>query len=98
MPIDVTLMASRARFVAVHYHIFKNAGTTVERILDREFPGCFAKLHGPSADATLDAEDLAAFLDDHPNIQAVTSHHLRYPAPVLRNIVVFDCCFLRHPL
>jgi len=98
MPIDVTLMAPKTRFVVVHYHIFKNAGTTVERILEREFPGCFASIHGPTADAVLDAQDLEMFLADHPGIQAVTSHHLRYPAPIIRNTVVFDCCFLRHPL
>ena len=98
MPLDITVMARKMRFVVVHYHIFKNAGTTVERILEREFPGCFARIHGPAADATLDAEDLASFLNDHPSVKAVTSHHLRYPAPVMRNAVVFDCCFLRHPL
>ena len=98
MPVDVTLIARKMRFVVVHYHIFKNAGTTVERILDREFPGDFARLHGPTADCTLDSEDLASFLEDHPTIQAVTSHHLRYPAPSLRNVVIFDCCFLRDPL
>jgi hypothetical protein len=86
------------RFVVVHYHIFKNAGTTVEQILEREFPGCFALLHGPTADATLDAQDLDCFLRDHPNVKAVSSHHLRYPAPVMRDTIVFDCCFLRHPL
>jgi hypothetical protein len=91
-------MARKMRFVVVHYHIFKNAGSTVERILEREFPGGFARIHGPTPDATLDAEDLASFLDDHPGVRAVTSHHLRYPAPAMRNIVVFDCCFLRHPL
>lgn len=98
MPIDVTLMARNMRFVVVHYHIFKNAGTTLERILEREFPENFARLHGPTADATLDAEDLAAFLKDHPSVRAVTSHHLRYPVPSMRNTVIFDCCFLRHPL
>lgn len=86
------------RFVVVHYHIFKNAGTSVERVLEREFPGAFARLHGPLPDATLDADDLAAFLKDHPAVQAVTSHHLRYPLPVLRQTVLFDCCFVRHPL
>jgi hypothetical protein len=91
-------MARGMRFVVVHYHIFKNAGSTVERILEREFPGSFARIHGPSADATLDAHDLELFLNDHPNVKAVTSHHLRYPAPVMRDAVVFDCCFLRHPL
>jgi hypothetical protein len=98
MAIDVKIMARKMRFVVVHYHIFKNAGTSVERILEREFPGGFARLHGPTADSTLDAEDLEVFLDENPTIQAVTSHHLRYPAPSLRNAVIFDCCFLRHPL
>jgi hypothetical protein len=98
MPINVTLMAKSMRFVVVHYHVFKNAGTTVENILEREFPEKFAKLHGPGPEATLDGEDLAAFLKDHPNVKAVSSHHLRYPTPLLRNIVIFDCCFLRHPL
>lgn len=82
----------------VHYHIFKNAGSTVEYILEREFPGCFARLHGPSPESTLDGETLASFLADHPGVRAVTSHHLRYPLPVIRNTVVFDCCFIRHPL
>jgi hypothetical protein len=91
-------MAKNMRFVIVHYHIFKNAGSTLERILEREFPGSFARLHGPLPEATLDEEDLAAFLKDHPNVKAVTSHHLRYPAPAIRNTVIFDCCFLRHPL
>ncbi len=98
MPIDITVMARQMRFVVVHYHIFKNAGSTVERIFEREFPGSFARIHGPSADATLDARDLESFLNDHPNVKAVTSHHLRYPAPVMRDAVIFDCCFLRHPL
>ncbi len=98
MSIDVTVMARKMRFVVVHYHIFKNAGTTVERVLEREFAGRFARIHGPTPDAVLDAEDLTAFLNDHPNVQAITSHHLRYPVPQMRNVVIFDCCFLRHPL
>ena len=98
MPIDVTLLAAKTRFVVVHYHIFKNGGSTVEHILNREFPGSFARLHGPTSDAVLDGENLAVFLKEHPGVDAVTSHHLRYPLPVIRNTVLFDCCFLRHPL
>ena len=99
MPTNITLLTSRTNFVVVHYHIFKNAGSSVEHVLEREFPGAFARLHGSSADSTLDARDLGAFLADHPNVRAVTSHHLRYPLPPsTRNLVIFDCCFLRHPL
>ncbi len=98
MAIDVTLMAAPTRFVVAHLHIFKNAGSTIEHILEREFPASFARLHGPNPESTLEADDLAAFLRDHPGVQAVTSHHLRYPLPTIPRTVFFDCCFLRHPL
>jgi hypothetical protein len=86
------------RYVIVHYHIFKNGGSTIESILGREFPGAFATLHGPSAQSVLDGRDLIQFLRQNPEISAVSSHHLRYPKPEARGIVLFDCCFLRHPL
>ena len=86
------------RYVVVHYHIFKNGGTTIETILEREFGDGFATLHGPDADATLTGSDLAEFLQAYPNIAAVSSHHLRYPKPNIPHVVLFDCCFVRHPL
>jgi hypothetical protein len=86
------------RFVLVHYHLFKNAGTTVESILEREFPERFATLHGSHPDSVLDGRQLAAFLREHPEISAVSSHHLRYPLPLSRRTILFDCFFLRHPL
>jgi hypothetical protein len=86
------------RFVLVHYHLFKNGGTTLESILEREFPERFATLHGCHRDSVLDGKHLAVFLRQHPEISAVSSHHLRYPLPVIRRTILFDCCFLRHPL
>jgi len=96
--LDVTVPVAGARRVVVHYHIFKNGGSTIEYILERVFPGRFAALDGADPDAVLDAEDLTAFLDQYPGVAAVSSHHLRYPKPVSRRTVLFDCCFLRDPL
>ena len=67
-------------------------------ILEREFPGAFATLHGAGESAALDQEHLKSFLRRHPGVGAVSSHHLHYPKPALRDTVIFDCCFLRHPL
>jgi hypothetical protein len=67
-------------------------------VFRREFASGFANYDGPSADSSLDQSDLAEFLAVRPEIQAVSSHHLRYPKPAIRNLVIFDCCFLRHPL
>ncbi len=98
MSVEHTIDIPERRFIVIHYHIFKNGGTTIESILRREFSGRFATVHGPSDDSVLYGEDLAEFLRQHPNVSAVSSHHLRYPKPVVPGWVMFDCCFLRHPL
>lgn len=95
---EAILAAPKPRFVIVHYHIFKNGGSTIESILQREFPRAFATLHGAHASSALDGKQLISFLRRNPEITAVSSHHLRYPKPAVRNTVLFDCCFLRHPL
>jgi hypothetical protein len=78
--------------------MFKNGGSTIEAVLQREFRGHFATAHGSHANCALDDQDISAFLGAHLNVAALSSHHLRYPLPVMRHTVLFDCCFLRHPL
>jgi hypothetical protein len=96
--IDNRIEVPLSRHVFVHFHVFKNGGSTIEAILEREFRGRFATLHGWHADSVLDEGDIATFLGAHPGIAALSSHHLRYPLPAMRRTVLFDCCFLRHPL
>src|ERR1700682_2071827 len=95
---DIRLPVSPTRFLIVHYHIFKNGGSTIASILEREFPNAFTAVHGPADVSVLDHTHLADFVAGHTAIQAISSHHLRYPKPVLPNTVIFDWCFLRHPL
>jgi len=95
---SVTVDNGRTRFIAVHYHIFKNGGTTIESVLRREFGPGFRTLHGAAGNAILSGEDLAEFLLENPTVTAVSSHHLRYPKPSIPGAIIFDCCFLRHPL
>lgn len=95
---DFRIPASSTRFLIVHYHIFKNGGSTISSILEREFRNSYATVHGPDDISVLDQASLANFVAEHAEIQAISSHHLRYPKPVLPNTVIFDCCFLRNPL
>ena len=46
----------------------------------------------------MNGRHVASFLRRHPHISALSSHHLRYPKPAIRHTIVFDYCFLRHPL
>jgi len=86
------------RFVLLHYHIFKNAGSTIDYALERTFGNQFITLHGPQPDSLLSATDVTAFLAEHPEVAAVSSHHLKYPKPEAPGFVFFDLCFLRDPL
>jgi hypothetical protein len=98
MPEEYIVPVSSARFVLLHYHIFKNAGSTIEYAMRRSFGKKFATLHGPDPNSILSGEDVAAFLVSHPEIAAISSHHAKYPKPVAPGTIVFDVCVLREPL
>ena len=86
------------RFVILHYHIFKNAGTTIEEILIKSFPARFAKLDTEDHDALLSNSVLLDRLNSNSDLQAISSHQLRYPVPQVKGFLFFDVCFLRDPL
>lgn len=89
---------SSVRLVAVHYHILKNAGSTMEEILEQSFHERLARLDPPDRDGVIGPGELLAFVRDNPRIAAVTSHCIRYPLPRDPGILFFDICFLRDPL
>jgi hypothetical protein len=95
---DIRLPVSPTRFLILHYHIFKNGGSTVASILEREFRDGFATVHGPDDVSVLDPASLTDYVSSNAAVQAISSHHLRYPKLVMPNTVIFDCCFLRNPL
>jgi hypothetical protein len=92
------LSAQKPRHIILHYHIFKNAGTTIYSILERNFRKRLAPLESGHFNSTLPNETLITFLEKHPRIQAVSSHHLVPPKPVHPSFVFHDILFLRHPL
>lgn len=88
----------RRRHIVLHYHFFKNAGTTIESVLDQSFGGGLAHFDSDDPNAVIPNHALISFLEQHPNTVAVTSHHLRPPKPVSDHFVFLDILFLRHPL
>lgn len=88
----------RDRFVVLHYHIFKNGGSTIDYALRRSFGDAFVDFHGEHDDARLFAQDIVDLVRADTSIAALSSHHTRYPKPRTHGFVFFDICFLRHPL
>jgi hypothetical protein len=84
------------RRIVVHYHIFKNAGSSVDRILEGAFGDRWATLEGATATSLLRPGDLSAFARERPELQAVSSHLLRPPAPA--GLDVLPVVLIRHPL
>jgi hypothetical protein len=85
------------RCVLLHYHFFKNAGTTIEEILAQSF-GHFARLDNADPDRPISNAELLEFLERDPRIEAVSSHHIHYPMPRAKGFLFFDICVLRDPL
>ncbi|HTD32219.1 MAG TPA: hypothetical protein VK665_01060 [Candidatus Elarobacter sp.] len=92
------LPAAPVRQVFVHYHIMKNAGSTLAAVLDREFGAAAYEVHRTGDAGPIESEDLAAFLTATPAARAVTSRHLQYPVPEIAGMEIFDCCPIRRPL
>ena len=86
------------RFVILHYHILKNAGSTIEEILDRNFGERFSRLDTLSRDGDISNACLLSFLDANPHVEAVSSHQIRYPVPCSPGYLFFDLCILRDPV
>jgi hypothetical protein len=86
------------RLVILHYHIFKNAGSTIEDILDHSFGERFARLDTRAGEGLISNPDLVRFFDARPGLRAFSSHQMRHPLPEAPGYLFFDICFLRDPI
>jgi hypothetical protein len=89
---------SGVRQVIVHYHFFKNGGSTLAGALKRNFGRDFAEIESGAANAPLDGGDLMRTILAAPNLRAVSSHTLHPPLPITEGIVVHEMYLLRNPL
>jgi hypothetical protein len=90
--------AVNVRFVLLHYHFFKNAGSTIEDILAHSFFENYARFDSDDFDGCVGQAELISYLRRHPRLRAVSSHQFRYPLPQEPGFIFFDLCFLRDPI
>jgi len=86
------------RFVILHYHLLKNAGSSVEELLKWNFARKYRRFDSDHRDYAISNAELLDFLEANPEIQAVSSHQLYDPVPLVRGYIFLDLCFLRDPL
>jgi hypothetical protein len=85
------------RVVFLHYHIFKNAGTTIDLVLEQELGTTF-RLEAEAPDDSIGSDVLLEVLEQRPDILFVSSHALRPPRPTFAGYHLVDIVFLRHPI
>jgi hypothetical protein len=93
-----TLHASAAqRPVILHYHLFKNAGTSVDELLRQNFGSNWAaqEFGGTRRD---NAAAVADFIRNNPRLCAISSHTALLPVPSIAGVNIFPIIFIRHPI
>jgi hypothetical protein len=84
--------------VILHYHIFKNAGTSFDQTLSDNFGAQWSTLEAPAGDQRLSPADVAAHLVKNPGIRALSSHTAALPPPTVEDTTILAVTFVRHPL
>ncbi len=83
--------------IIIHNHFFKNAGSTIDWALERNFAVDFVD-HRDDANMRRGAEYLGSYLAGHRNIRALSTHHLVLPLPKVNGAKLFMIIMLRHPI
>ena len=85
------------RFVIIHNHVFKNAGSTIDWALHKNFGNDFVD-HRDDKEMQKGSNYLKNYLKENINVRALSSHHLWLPLPELEGIKLFTIMMFRHPI
>lgn len=94
------MFRSKNRTIIVHGHIFKNAGSTFDWSLKRNFNKGFID-HRDNEEMRQGASNyLADFIQNNRRLKAISTHHLYWcmPLPEREKLEIIPCFFLRHPI
>jgi hypothetical protein len=86
------------RSLVLHYHLFKNAGTSVDEVLRSNFGEGWANAEFVSRIRRPNVHLVESWIADHPQFCALSSHTARFPLPALPGLTVVPIIFVRHPL
>jgi len=86
------------RVVCIHYHIFKNAGTTIDSILEKNFFINAVRIDTEKPREVIPMHIVLDFLNKNPKIKSFSSHQIRFPIPESKNLKLLPLIFIRHPI
>jgi len=83
--------------IIIHHHLFKNAGTSFDRYLLKNFSNNWLpkEFYGNQQKRS---DDLKKIIIDNPRMIAISSHTVDFPIPFIKNYNVISILFIRHPI
>lgn len=87
---------ARPRPLIIHYHLFKNAGTSLDGTLRANFRASWNSFEGSGPE--LSVSELQLYLLERPWITVLSSHKAVLPPPRLPGAEIIPILFIRHPL
>ena len=86
-----------SRFILIHHHIFKNAGTSFNHALKQSFGEHFLEFDLPNGQPITE-NILDKFIIKNPQALAVSGHHICLSIPQKQNYQTISTILLRKPL
>jgi len=86
------------RTIICHYHIFKTAGTSFEKILRNNFGERHLSFDGPTTSSVISQPELVSVIDANPDLVSLSSHQITLPAPTSDLFTLVPVIFVRHPI
>ena len=95
---DKRRRARWSRPLLIHYHIFKNAGTSFEWTLREAFEKCLHSFDSPTSDGILSRAQIANYAIGNPRAKVIVSHQAVLPPPKIRGCSVISSVLIRDPI
>jgi len=85
------------RVVVIHNHLFKNAGSSIDWALKKNFSSSFVD-HRQDDLMRQGASYLGPYLEGKVKVRALSTHHLVLPLPELKKVHLLVMTMFRHPI
>lgn len=84
------------RTIILHYHLFKNAGTSIDEILKSNFKEKWITTEFKASEDN--SEEIKAWILDNPEAVAFSSHTMTGPVPKIHDTNIISIILLRNPI
>jgi hypothetical protein len=88
---------NKSRTIVLHYHFFKNAGTSLDKILKANFVNKWITQEF-SGNPVNNRLEVKKWIESNPEMICFSSHTAQLPPPQIEGVTIIPVLFIRHPI